>query len=498
MRSLLYSMLTAGLIAFYGGRVCPVIQAASIGNWIFFLVSTFLAVAGLRALLLHRIVLAKSDDAQPQKQFILDLFLFFLGGIATGLYPVMAYGSPAANGLKVFVGSLSLGFFFSVELALHRERLVAINACRSGASLQMSSRYFPVTRKFAFIAGACVVFTALIISAVVVKDLYENISLSAGPEFWSRSLYWIAIDLFFVISCFAGLVILVISSYARNLRLFFNYQTQTMEAVSQGDLSSRVPVVTNDEFGFIAQGTNSMIHALAERTSDLKRTQEVTIMALASLAETRDNETGAHILRTQRYVKELAEWIKGVPQYTDLLTPQYIDLLYHSAPLHDIGKVGVPDSILLKPGPLTPEEFEIMKKHVVYGHEALQVAVDRLGDSSFLKLAQAIALNHHEKWDGSGYVRGIKGEDIPLSGRIMALADVYDALISSRVYKPAFSHEKARKVIIAGKGAHFDPLLVDAFLALEQRFIAIAKEFQDGKRLKGIEKSDVSMRQAST
>jgi HD-GYP domain-containing protein (c-di-GMP phosphodiesterase class II) len=497
MRPFVYSLLAAGLIGLYGGRVCPVIQAASLANWLSFLLAVFLSLAAIRRLLLGRYVLGEACDAQPRYQFFLDILLFFLGALATGVYPVLVYGSPPGNGLKVFFGSLSVGFFFSVELALQRERIVAAEACRRRSYWKVSDGYFPVTRKFAFVAGACVVFTALIISAVVIKDLYENISISSGPEFWSRSLYWVMVDLAFVIICLTGLVILVIASFAKNLRLFFTYQTDAMEAVTKGDLSSRVPVVTNDEFGFIASRTNSMIHALAERTMDLRRTQEVTILTLASLAETRDNETGAHILRTQRYVKELAEWVKNDPRYTSLLTSQYIDLLYQSAPLHDIGKVGVPDSILLKPGPLAPEEFGIMKKHVVYGYEALQVAVDRLGDSSFLKLAQTIALTHHEKWDGSGYVSGIQGEDIPLSGRIMALADVYDALISSRVYKSSFSHGKAKEIIIAGKGTHFDPLLVEAFLDLEQRFIAIAKEFQDGKKLTGMEKGSISMGQTS-
>ncbi|PKN06734.1 MAG: hypothetical protein CVU73_15175 [Deltaproteobacteria bacterium HGW-Deltaproteobacteria-8] len=215
-------------------------------------------------------------------------------------------------------------------------------------------------------------------------------------------------------------------------------------------------------------------------TRDLATTQEVTIIALASLAETRDNETGNHILRTQRYVRILAEQLAKGPQAA-LLTPQYIDLLYQSAPLHDIGKVGIPDAILLKPGRLEPEEFAVMKRHAQYGHDALQAAVDRLGPTSFLRLAQEIALTHHEKWDGGGYPNGLKAEVIPLSGRLMALADVYDALICKRVYKRAFSHEETRAIILEGQGTHFDPLVVEAFLVEEAKFLVIAAEFSEAE-----------------
>jgi response regulator RpfG family c-di-GMP phosphodiesterase len=154
-----------------------------------------------------------------------------------------------------------------------------------------------------------------------------------------------------------------------------------------------------------------------------------------------------------------------------------IDLIYKSAPLHDAGKVGIPDRILLKPGRLTAEEFEVMKQHPVIGAQALSSAQDTIGYHSFLSVACEIMETHHEKWDGSGYPGGLKGDDIPVSGRLMALADVYDALISERVYKPAFSHEKACDIIVEGKGSHFDPDVVDAFLAVEQKFREIASTF---------------------
>ena len=218
---------------------------------------------------------------------------------------------------------------------------------------------------------------------------------------------------------------------------------------------------------------------VVERTRRLALTQAVTIESLATLAEYRDPETGGHIKRTQNYVKALAVHLKEHQRFQAELNDDIIELLYMSAPLHDLGKVGVRDNVLLKPGRLTDEEFEEMKKHTVYGEEALRITEQKLGEDSFLKYAKEIAYTHQEKWDGSGYPNGLQGDKIPLSGRLMALADVYDALISKRVYKPPFSHEKAVEIIIDGKGKHFDPDLVDAFLELEDTFRNIALTFAD-------------------
>jgi len=220
-----------------------------------------------------------------------------------------------------------------------------------------------------------------------------------------------------------------------------------------------------------------------ERTRELAVTQDVTIHSLASLAETRDNETGGHILRTQRYVQALAHQLADDPKYADALDEKTVDLLFKSAPLHDIGKVGVPDAILLKPGKLTDEEFDTMKTHCELGYQAL-LRAEKLFEMesrpSFLSHARDIAHAHQEKWDGSGYPQGLKGEEIPLSGRIMAVADVYDALICKRVYKPAFPHEKAVSIISEGRGSHFDPDVVAAFLEIQETFKKIASELADG------------------
>ncbi len=207
-----------------------------------------------------------------------------------------------------------------------------------------------------------------------------------------------------------------------------------------------------------------------ERTKQLEKSQSATIYCLAALAETRDTETGGHIKRTQFYVRELAFQLRKMGFYSNELTDEFIDLLYQSAPLHDIGKVGVRDEILLKPGKLTENEFEEMKKHTIYGKATLEVGENEIGEDSFLKLSKEIAYMHHEKWDGSGYPQGLTENEICLSGRIMAVADVYDALVSKRVYKEGFSHDKAVEIIMEGRGHHFDPNIVDAFMQIKDKF----------------------------
>ncbi|MEH0388251.1 two-component system response regulator [Vibrio mimicus] len=216
------------------------------------------------------------------------------------------------------------------------------------------------------------------------------------------------------------------------------------------------------------------------RSSELDRMQDAVVFALASLAETRDPETGNHLLRTQHYVKLLAQRLAATEKYREALTPRIIDTYFKAAPLHDIGKVGIPDNILLKPGKLTDSEFAIMRNHALLGKLALEKAEKLSGAcTELIKAAKEIAMGHHEKWDGSGYPQGLKGEDIPLSARLMALADVYDALICRRVYKEPMSHEEAKAIILKGCGTHFDPQVIEAFLTEEQNFIAIAQQFSD-------------------
>lgn len=201
-----------------------------------------------------------------------------------------------------------------------------------------------------------------------------------------------------------------------------------------------------------------------KKVEEVSASQMATIHALVKLSESRDDETGAHIVRTPQYCRLLSEKLWEMGMHRKEIDPGFIESITQASPLHDIGKVGIPDAVLLKPGKLTAEEFEIMKTHTTIGYHTLASTEKEYSGSAFIKIGKEIALCHHEKWDGSGYPKGLRGEEIPISARIMALADVYDALRSKRVYKEGYPHEKSLSIILQGRGSHFDPLLVDVFL----------------------------------
>jgi len=234
----------------------------------------------------------------------------------------------------------------------------------------------------------------------------------------------------------------------------------------------------------VAERTREIVRQAEElmhREQEVVASQGATITAFCALAEARDNETGNHIRRTQNYVRALAERLRDHPRFRHELNDETIALLFRSAPLHDVGKVAIPDHILLKPGKLDAEEWEIMKRHAIYGRDAIAQAERELGEQggSFLRYAREIAYGHHEKWDGSGYPQGLRGNAIPLSARLMAVADVYDALISRRPYKEPFPHEQAIAMILDGRGKHFDPDVADALQGLAEPFREIARQFSD-------------------
>lgn len=206
----------------------------------------------------------------------------------------------------------------------------------------------------------------------------------------------------------------------------------------------------------------------------------VAAFAMAALAETRDSGTGNHILRVQHYVKTLAQRLQAQPQFAAILTAPYINVLFQSTPLYDMGTIGIPDRILLKPSRLTPAEFTIMKTHTTLARDAIEHAEKSLGyRAELLQTVKEIAFSHQEKWDGSGYPQGLAGEKIPLSARLIAIVDVYDALISDRVYKAGVPHEQAVGIIFQGRASHFDPDLVDVFMEIQDEFAAIARRYSD-------------------
>lgn len=224
---------------------------------------------------------------------------------------------------------------------------------------------------------------------------------------------------------------------------------------------------------------NHLEELVAQRTHQLKKAHESVIEAMGMVAEHRDPETGSHISRTKTYVNLIAEELSKLPKYSKILTPRIIELVTNAAPLHDLGKIAISDSILLKEGRLTPNEWEIMQTHSIIGEETINLAAQKFKDNDTLLIAKDIAGSHHEKWNGTGYPRKLKGDEIPLWGRIMAVADVYDAIISKRSYKSAMSHKMALIYLLEKKGIQFDPDIIDAFMAVKEQILETALKYAD-------------------
>jgi len=479
MRATIHYGLAIVVLAIYGVQVCPFLESLSPIQLAAPLVAAMMLQSFARQPIRAVYVLSAPYELRARRALLVDLGLFALAGVGLAAFNTAFYGFPIGSGLKVVLGFLTLGFFIAVDLALETERELAQQLKENRQTVAVNQRFFSVSRKLGLFATITTVMVTAVFFLVISKDL-DWLGKIGGAMSLADAQRAILLEFAFIAAVALGHVLNVTRSFTRNLRFFFASETTVLERTNSGDLDGWVPVSSNDEFGVMAHNTNLMVEAIRARTDEIHRTRDATILGLATLAETRDNETGAHILRTQFYVKALAEHMAQHPKYAGQLTPETIELIHKSAPLHDIGKVGIPDAILLKPDRLTDEEFSIMKTHPELGGEAIRTAERRFGEgSSFLRHARDIVETHHEKWDGSGYPKGLKGEKIPLSGRLMALADVYDALISERVYKPAFPHEAAKKIITTDSGTHFDPDVVEAFLAVEAQFVAIAVQYSD-------------------
>lgn len=478
MRARLHYLTTMIILPVYGIQVCPFIESLSPAQVALPIVVMLSLQYWARGVLLAKLVTPAPLKLWSRRAFRLEMSLFILSAAILMVYNKILHGFPLESGLKVLVGVSALGFFAAVDLALAREREVARRVASSGQHLDPDEDYFSLTSKVALFAAISVTLVIGVFMLLVNKDLSWLVEVGDSLSL-NEARVSIIKEFLFVFMVILPHTLNIIYSYARNLRGFFDAENGVLKCVTEGDYCGCVPVGSNDEFGVMAKRTNVMVDKIRRRTEEIKQTRDVTIHTLASLAETRDNETGAHLLRTQRYVRALGRRLKDHARFAHALDDEAIELLYKSAPLHDIGKVGVPDAILLKPGKLTGDEFEIMKTHAQLGADAMKVAEKELGSNDFLRFGREIATTHHEKWDGSGYPGGLKGDAIPVSGRLMAVADVYDALISKRVYKEAFSHEKAMGIIIKGKGAHFDPDVIEAFVQCEGEFKEIAREYSD-------------------
>jgi response regulator RpfG family c-di-GMP phosphodiesterase len=373
------------------------------------------------------------------------------------------------------------GFFTGTILQLSSKLLQMDEMDKSGKfDFNLVGQRSSLVKQMIWIVVLLLTTLSFMLTMVAVKDVFW-LEQNPGRVLDGSGKISVIKEFIFLSAVLAGYAISIMLLWSKLIKRILLSQEHSLQQVTQGNIDVRLPIFSHDELGSMASLTNSMLDSLQTAQSEVKTTRDVAIVSLSALAESRDNETGAHIIRTQEYVKVLAEHLSLTDKYASFLTTNYIELLYKSAPLHDVGKVGIPDNVLLKPGKLTDDEFEIMKTHPQIGAEALSTAEKQLGSSSFLRVAKEISLTHHEKWNGSGYPNQLAGEDIPLSGRLMALADVYDALISKRVYKPAFSHDKAKSIILEGNGTHFDPEVVKAFLAVEDQFVRIAAVYKDAK-----------------
>ena len=477
LRARLHYLATLLVIGFYGVQVCPFIESLTVIQLAVPIAFIIVLQFVLRTLVIIPLVDKSRYKLQVVHAFKYEWALFLFSGLLLSVFNSIFYDFPVGSGLKVLLGFLAVGFFVSIDLALERELKLAEHMRRESISLCPDNHYFALVSKFSLFATISILFIVSTFFLLINKDLGWLTKMS--EDSFDLARLSVLTEFAFVGAVLLIYMLVVVSSYARNLKYFFGNQKIVLNEVSSGHLDRSVAVCTNDEFGTMAHHTNIMIRSLKERTDALQKTQDITFLSLASLAETRDNETGAHILRTQHYVRALAVALSKNSKFSAILNDETIEQLYKSAPLHDIGKVGVPDAILLKPDKLSDDEFEIMKTHATLGSEALELAEAELGECSFLRFAKEIALTHHEKWDGSGYPQGLKGEVIPLSGRLMAVADVYDALISKRVYKPAFTHEKAMEIIKQARGQHFDAEIVDTLYLIEDEVREIAARYAD-------------------
>lgn len=467
-------LLASVLFATYGGRVCPMLETLSMRE-----IGTHVAATFIPLFLVRHFGFCDHNWLKTHDTAKLDTTLFFIASIPLALFYNLNYDFPLDSNLKVLLGMAMFGFFTGSILQI----VAKLDDFESLIGKANNTELVGVRRsivKQMIVLMTLLMFTlTFLLLLVALKDVFW---LQHNPEKVLNGSGSVSVikEFGYVFMVLTGYSVTIMYLWSKLMGKVLNSQETSLLAVSAGDINIRLPIFEHNEIGSMAALTNDMLDNLQSTQSEVKATRDVAIISLSALAESRDNETGAHIIRTQKYVRSLAMELSKKPQHSALLTPEYIELLYKSAPLHDVGKVGIPDSVLLKPGKLTDDEFDIMKGHPEIGAKALSFAEKHLGSSSFLRVAKEISLTHHEKWDGSGYPNALSGDSIPLSGRLMALADVYDALISKRVYKPAFSHEKAKGIILEGKGSHFDPAVVDAFLAIEDEFVSIAAAYKDG------------------
>ncbi len=346
--------------------------------------------------------------------------------------------------------------------------------------------YLTISRKISLLFISLCIIAGSVMSYSIIRFIYSDIAQSMEGDTLLRVIFvvstLVAVFVGFCISLSILLNIILKNNIIEPLEKMRNHIKQI---ISTGDFIYIKEEYGSNDTNELVNSFNSMINimenskkSLLENIEESKQVKRLMVESIAALVEMKDKRIGQHNRRTQEYVRLIAQQLRNDKKYNEILTDNYIDLIYQCVPLHDIGKISIPDSILYKPGKLTVEEFEIIKKHTVVGYQVLNFSDIRLSSNEFVKMSREIAYCHHERWDGTGYPNGLKGNKIPLCARIMALADVYDALITDRIYKSKFSCIESKNEIVRFSGSHFDPDIVEAFIEAEEKLIEISRDYQ--------------------
>ncbi len=472
LRSAAHHLVFSVFVTIYGYSVCNFINGLQVSLWAATLVPVVAAQWLLRNVVAIRVASA-APAFRPRLAFFGELSVFVLGGAAVGVVNTVLHGFPVGSGLKAMLGFVTIGIFAGVDQAFVQTRI------RFEQGGMMASRDM-VRSQFSIRLGLSICLVVALVLGIASLLVLRGIEDGAVNEF--NGFRRLAIEFAFVF----GVIFCYVANVARGAERLFSKaiseQVQTLGEARDGKARRRAIVGTQDEIGYVSGEINRLLDELDRAHETTTRTNDAIMKALIGLAGARDNETGGHLQRTQRYVGLLCEQLARDPDLAPILTPQAIADIMGAAPLHDIGKVAVPDAILRKQGRLTPEEYDLMKTHVAHGLAVVDEVIADVGVTPYLAAARDVIAGHHEHWNGAGYPFGQTGTEIPLAGRVMALADVYDALRSARVYKPAMSHAEARRILIEGAGTQFDPMVVAAFLVVEPQFERIASSFVEAER----------------
>jgi HD-GYP domain-containing protein (c-di-GMP phosphodiesterase class II) len=459
----------AAILTIYGVGVCNFIGSLHPALWFATVAGTLALQLIIRTRLELAIVTAAQPAERPSRAFLLEVGIFLGGATTVGLLNYVWHAFPAASAFKSAVGFAAVGMFAATDQAIAH---ILDRFETGGLRRERPTIRWPLVLRLAALATAILVFSITIAGLVLLRILDSGVA----SEQETKAL--IATELAFVAIVFAAYVANLLRGVGRLLHRSLKEQIEAL-ALAKTSLSGRRAVVATEcELGWVAGEINAMLDQLAAKASEAARANDAILRGLLTLASARDNETALHIRRTQTYVAMLAEDLARTDPSTGL-GDEDVQRLAAAAPLHDIGKVAVPDAILRKPGKLTAEEFAIIQGHVAAGVEVIDTVIAEVGTTPFLATARDLIAGHHEKYDGTGYPAGRAGDAIPLAARIMAVADVYDALRTARVYKPALSHAAAADIIRKGAGTHFDPRVVAAFDRIDGAISATAATLAD-------------------